>query len=202
MEHTATGELIASMDCVEVFFDAEARTSTPMPDAVREYLESVIVEYSGDATPREPSPPGRRAEWFETHRAVVFPWRCDHLGHMNARWYLHHFDDGGFHYFSKLGYNTVALKRRRTEPVIAQYQVNFIKEMLPGQLILVKSAVSRVGSKSLTINHRMYDADNGALHASCEALCVCFDDVERKSAVIPDDVREELLDRVVDLNAG
>ena len=54
---------------------------------------------------------------------------------MNARWYLHHFDDAGFHYFSQLGYNTVALNRRRAEPVVAQYQVNFIKEMLPGQLI-------------------------------------------------------------------
>ena len=75
MEHSATGELIASMECAEVFFDEEERASAPMPDPVRQYLESVKVKppqgfTSGKA--REPSPPGARAEWFETHRAVVF----------------------------------------------------------------------------------------------------------------------------------
>ena len=81
--------------------------------------------------------------------------------------------------------------------------MNFIKEMLPGQLIdsLVKSGVSQVGSKSLSTSHRMYDADSGVLHASCESVCVCFDDIERKSTAIPDDVRIELLDRVVDADS-
>lgn len=205
LEDTATGELYAVMDAAEVFFDPKARTSAAMPDPVREYLEGVLIEIPEDslgAPPRrEPSPPGDRAEWFETHRSVVFPWRCDHLGHMNARWYLHHFDEAGFHYFSKLGYTTVELNRRRAEPVVAQYEVNFIKEMLPGQLILVNSGVSQVGSKSLSTSHRMYDADSGVLHASCESICVCFDDTERKSTVIPDDVRIELLHHVIDADS-
>ena len=35
--------------------------------------------------------------WVETNRAVVFPWHCDHFGHMNGRWYAPIFDDAGFH---------------------------------------------------------------------------------------------------------
>lgn len=201
MRDSDTGELIATMDCAEVFFDDKTRSSTPMPIAVRRYLESVLVETEESARRVQPpkrSPPGSQAEWFETHRSVVFPWRCDHLGHMNARWYLHHFDESGFHFFSKLGYNTVALNRAGAEPIVVQYEVNFIKEMLPGQLILVNSGVSQVGSKSLITTHRMYDADSGVVHASCMGTLVCFDDVARKSTVIPADLRQALLDRVVD----
>lgn len=203
MRHSDTGELIATMDSTEVFFDESTRRSMPMPEAVRRYLQSIRVESEqGEqrVQPREPSPPGSQAQWYETHRSVVFPWRCDHLGHMNARWYLHHFDDSGFHFFSKLGYNTVALNRARAEPIVVQYEVNFIKEMRPGQLILVTSAVSYVGAKSLVIAHRMYDADSGELHASCKATCVCFDDVDRKSTLIPQNLRKTLLDRIVELH--
>ena len=202
MENSATGDLIATMDCAEVFFDDVARSSTTMPDAVRAYLETVKVETPEDAPEappgREPTPPGQQAEWFETHRSVVFPWRCDHLGHMNARWYLHHFDESGFHYFSRLGYTTVELNRQRSEPIVAEYEVNFIKEMLPGQLILIKSGVSHVGTKSLTVQHRMYDADNGVLHSSCKSTCVCFDDVARASVAISENLRETLLNHVID----
>ena len=40
------------------------------------------------------------AGWFETHRAVVHQWQCDHLGHMNVRYYAHIFDDAGFHFWT------------------------------------------------------------------------------------------------------
>ena len=35
-------------------------------------------------------------EWRETYRGIVFPAHCDHLGHMNARFYADPFDDAGF----------------------------------------------------------------------------------------------------------
>ena len=42
------------------------------------------------------------SNWKETHRAMVFPWNCDHYGHMNARFYFHHFDDSAFQVYSVL----------------------------------------------------------------------------------------------------
>ena len=34
--------------------------------------------------------------WIEVYRSIVLPSHCDHLGHMNVRYYAQHFDDGGF----------------------------------------------------------------------------------------------------------
>ncbi len=41
--------------------------------------------------------------WREIYRSVVFPWNCDQYGHMNVRWYAHHFDDAGFGLWSVIG---------------------------------------------------------------------------------------------------
>ena len=43
------------------------------------------------------------AEWTETNRGVVFPWQCDHYGHLNVRYYTHFFDDAGFQIWSLIG---------------------------------------------------------------------------------------------------
>ena len=42
------------------------------------------------------------SEWKEAFRAMVFPWQCDHYGHMNARFYFDHFDDSSFQVYSVL----------------------------------------------------------------------------------------------------
>jgi hypothetical protein len=32
------------------------------------------------------------SEWTESFRGVVYPWHCDHLGHMNVQHYVGMFD--------------------------------------------------------------------------------------------------------------
>ena len=27
------------------------------------------------------------SEWKTTYRGIVYPWHCDHMGHMNVMWY-------------------------------------------------------------------------------------------------------------------
>lgn len=44
MIHADTGDLHATYDLVEVFFDPESRESIPMPDSVRERLAAYLVE--------------------------------------------------------------------------------------------------------------------------------------------------------------
>jgi acyl-CoA thioester hydrolase len=47
MLHADTGELHATYDLVEVFFDPKTRSSAPMPQAVRERLVTHLVELTG-----------------------------------------------------------------------------------------------------------------------------------------------------------
>ncbi|MGH9642004.1 MAG: thioesterase family protein [Terriglobales bacterium] len=38
-----------------------------------------------------------------TARGVVYPWQCDHMGHMNVMWYTGKFDEASWHLFGHVG---------------------------------------------------------------------------------------------------
>jgi hypothetical protein len=38
-----------------------------------------------------------------TYRGVVYPWQCDHMGHMNVMWYVGKFDEATWQSLSMLG---------------------------------------------------------------------------------------------------
>ena len=54
--------------------------------------------------------------WTETGRAVVYPWHCDHLGHMNVQHYVGMFDIGAFHFLSMLGFGVARHARQGRHP--------------------------------------------------------------------------------------
>jgi acyl-CoA thioester hydrolase len=140
------------------------------------------------------------AEWKELVRGVVFPWNCDHLGHMNVRWYAHHFDDAGFHMWSINNIPQSDLHDRGVYVVVAQIKIEFVSEMKAGELLVVKGGFSRVGNKSVTHVMRMINADTGRLTATQESVEVFFNPETRKSAPMPDDIRARLSAGLVSLD--
>jgi acyl-CoA thioester hydrolase len=38
-----------------------------------------------------------------TARGTVYPWQCDHMGHMNVMWYVGKFDEATWHVLTLLG---------------------------------------------------------------------------------------------------
>jgi acyl-CoA thioester hydrolase len=129
---------------------------------------------------------------METHRAVVFPWHCDHMGHMNVRWYAHAFDDAGFHMWSQIGLSHATLGKRGLGTVIARTETEFKHEASAGELLVVRSAFTRLGTKSLTMSQRMTNAETGVLCAAQDAVEVFFDLKARAAVPIPDDIRAKL----------
>ena len=136
---------------------------------------------------------GPADDWMETYRAVVFPWHCDHLGHLNVRWYGHFFDDAGWHLWSQIGMSHVTFKERGVVTVVANITTDFHRESGAGDLLLVKSAFTRIGGKSITMSQRMTNAETGVLCATQDVVEVFFDMKSRKAAPMPDDIREKLL---------
>ena len=129
---------------------------------------------------------------MEAHRGVVFPWLCDHIGHMNVRWYAHWFDDAGFHLWTRIGLSHATLKARGIATVIARTETDFRHELNAGELFVVESAFTRLGTKSLACTHRMTNAETGTLCATQTAVEVFFDLATRKAIPIPDDLRAKL----------
>lgn len=138
--------------------------------------------------------------WMETHRAVVAPWHCDHLGHLNVRWYGHFFDDAGWHLWSQIGMSHVTFKERGVITVVASIKTDFHHECCAGDLLLVQSAFTRLGGKSLTMGQRMTNAETGVLCATQDVVEVFFGVDTRKATPMPDYIREKLQAVVIALD--
>jgi hypothetical protein len=38
-----------------------------------------------------------------TYRGTVYPWQCDHVGHMNIMWYVGKFDEANWNFLARPG---------------------------------------------------------------------------------------------------
>jgi len=132
---------------------------------------------------------GNSEGWYETGRGVVVPWKCDHFGHMNVRFYAEAFDDASFHIWSVIGIPVSDLEDQGLIGVVASLKIDFLQEITVGQLYLIESAITRIGGKSFTYRERMIETHTGAVHATADMVEVFFDKQDRKAAPIPDRVR-------------
>ena len=137
---------------------------------------------------------------YELYRAVVFPWHCDHIGHMNVRWYAHHFDDAGFHLWTVAGVSQKEMHEKGTSLVVGQIKINYVHEMKAGDLLVIRGGFSHVGGKSIRHHLRLYNADTNVLCATQDTIEVFFDPEMRTSAPMPVFYREKLTPLVVDFD--
>jgi len=130
---------------------------------------------------------------LECFRGVVHPWHHDHFGHMNVRHYAPFFDDATYHFWTLVGCPySVMIPEFGVHTVSASATTGFIRELVAGDLIRIDGAVTRLGTKSATLEFRMFHADTDVHHASYDLVEVFFDPKTRRSAVIPDAVRVKL----------
>ena len=141
-------------------------------------------------------------DWTETNRGVVFPWQCDHYGHLNVRYYTHFFDDAGFQIWSLIGLTLKEILDHSVHPVVAEIKVSFLQELKAGSLIIVKGGFTRVGTKSIGHRQLMYNVDTGVLCATQDTVEVFFDPKTRTSAEIPDDIRSRISENLVEIKNG
>lgn len=138
------------------------------------------------------------ADWQEISRNMVFPWHCDHYGHMNVRWYTHFFDDASFLIWPTIGINMRKVAATGVHSVIARTTTEYHHEVRAGDPVLIVGGFTRVGTKSLTISARMLDANTRELRASNEYVVVFFNAETRRSADIPEDVRRAAAPALID----
>jgi acyl-CoA thioester hydrolase len=131
-------------------------------------------------------------KWFELYRAIVMPAQCDVYGHMNVRHYAACFDDAGWHFPRMADLSLDEIRSRGLGTVVATLTIDFHHEIRAGQLILIKGAVTRVGTKSFSHEMRLYEADSMTHCATQKTVEVCFDTKARKGVPLPEDVKAKL----------
>jgi acyl-CoA thioester hydrolase len=131
-------------------------------------------------------------KWFDLYRAIVMPAQCDVYGHMNVRHYAACFDDAGWHFPRMADLSLEEIRSRGLGTVVATLTIDFHHEIRAGQLVLIKGAVTRVGTKSFSHEMRLYEADSMTHCATQKTVEVCFDTTARKGVALPEDVKAKL----------
>lgn len=136
--------------------------------------------------------------WVETYRGLVYPWQCDHQGHLTVMHYAGMFDQGGWHVLNACGLATESLVESGRGFVNVKDTLEYLAELRVGALVAGEGALARVGTTSIAIVQRLSNAATGQIAARVETVAVYFDLAARQKLPIPDDLRARLAPRVVD----
>jgi acyl-CoA thioester hydrolase len=137
------------------------------------------------APDRPASPEGSAGELPVTYRGIVYPWHCDHMGHMNVMWYVGKFDEATWHLFFHLGLTPSWLRQNNRGMAAVEQTIQYKRELVAGDLITIRSAVLEVRDKSIRFSHEMRKEDSGELAASTILVGVHLDTLARRACALP-----------------
>jgi acyl-CoA thioester hydrolase len=125
---------------------------------------------------------------LETYRGAVYPWHCDHMGHMNVMWYVGKFDEATWNLFAAMGVTAAFLRENRRGMAAVQQNITYRRELVAGDTVLVRSAFLEVREKLARFVHEMRHGETGELAAYCMLTGVYIDTDARKSCPFPSDI--------------
>ena len=125
---------------------------------------------------------------FETARGTVHSWQCDHMGHANLRAYGEFFEQALWHLFNRIGITPSVLRGDAIRMAGVQQNIRYLKELLPGDLVVVRSRLAEFKDRSLKMVHEMQHIESGEVCATCELTAVCIDAKTRKPRAFPDEI--------------
>ena len=130
------------------------------------------------------------SESVVTYRGAVYPWHCDHMGHMNVMWYVGKFDEATWQLLSSLGLYPARLRSKGIGMAAVEQRLEYNRELLAGDLLTIRSSVQEVREKAIILLHEMTNDETGELAARTTITGVCIDTTTRKARPLPDDIRE------------
>ena len=134
------------------------------------------------------------SEWKVTHRGVVYPWHCDHMGHMNVMWYAGKFDEACWQLLAMLGLDRSRFAEDGTGMAAVEQHTQYKRELKAGDAVTVQSALLEVKDKSIHMLHKMVHDTSGEVAATTVVVGVHIDARIRKAIRLPEDVRRRALE--------
>jgi acyl-CoA thioester hydrolase len=132
------------------------------------------------------------AEPILTYRGTVYPWQCDHMGHMNVMWYVGKFDEATWQFLASIGLSPARLRNDGIGMVAVEQHLEYKRELLAGDLITIRSSVQEVREKAVVFLHEMTNQETDELAARTTLTGVCIDMTTRKARPLPADIRERI----------
>ena len=137
-------------------------------------------------------------ELLITHRGTIYPWQCDHMGHMNVMWYTGKFDEASWHLLAQFGLSRKFLLERNSALAAVQQNITYKRELHAGDTITIKSGFLEIKERIVRIFHRMFNDETGATAAVTFLTGVHMDAGSRRASPFP----EEFMNRACPIIAG
>ena len=134
----------------------------------------------------------------ETYRGAVYPWHCDHMGHMNVMWYVGKFDEATWQFFSMIGLTPEFLRRHRRGMAAVEQRIAYQRELVAGDIVAVGSAALEVRDRVIRFVHEMRNAESGEVAAVTTLTAVHLDAETRKATAFPAEIKSRAVSHVVD----
>lgn len=131
---------------------------------------------------------------FQTYQGTIFPWHCDHMGHMNVMYYVGKFDEATWALFSSLGLSGKKMREDRKGMVAVEQNIQYKKELMAGDVVIIHSEIVEFADKSIRFRHEMRDFESGDIAAITTLTGLYFDKVKRRAISLPDDIKTKLQD--------
>jgi acyl-CoA thioester hydrolase len=120
-----------------------------------------------------------------TYRGTVYPWHCDHVGHMNVMWYVGKFDEATWHLFNAIGLAPSHLRDSKRGMAAVEQQISYLRELHSGAVVSVSTVVKEVHEKRIVFTHEMRNDETGEVAARTTLVAVHMDTSARKSCPLP-----------------
>jgi len=125
-----------------------------------------------------------------TYRGTVYPWHCDHVGHMNVMWYVGKFDEATWNFFHQLGLTPAYFRENNRGMAAVDQHIEYKRELKAGDVITVRSTLLEFAGKKIRFRHDMTNEATGELAAVTTLLGLHMDTAARKSCPFPPELIE------------
>ncbi len=127
-----------------------------------------------------------------TYKGAVYPWHCDHMGHMNVMWYVGKFDEATWQFFTENGLSPKMLRDEQRGMAALEQHLTYQREALPGDVLEIYTRPVEVRDKTIRFAHEMRDSATGELIATSELVAIHLDVAAREGVPLPNEVRTKL----------
>lgn len=123
-----------------------------------------------------------------TYRGTVYPWHCDHMGHMNVMWYVGKFDEATWQFFNLLGMTPAFLRTAGRGMAAVDQHISYMRELHAGDIVTVRTQLLECREKSIRFVHEMSHDTDGQVVARTTLKGVHIDTATRKSCPLPESI--------------
>ncbi len=127
-------------------------------------------------------------EPYLSYRGTVYPWHCDHVGHMNVMWYVGKFDEATWQFFNRLGLSPSYLRAANRGMAAVDQHISYLQELHAGDVVTIRTTLIEWKEKSMRFVHEMTNDETGVAVARTTLKAVHMDKSARKSCAFDETI--------------